>query len=50
MAKKGLDNVLKDLLSFSYPRTVGSPVIAYNIDAGTGNLENRGTGVGEARR
>ena len=35
------DNVLKDLLSFSYPRTPGGPVVGYNnIDVGTRNAKS----------
>ena len=39
------DNVLNDMLAFSYPRIQGGPVVAYNnIDAGTQNVKC-GTGV-----
>ena len=39
------DNVLSDMLAFSYPRVQGGPVVAYNnIDAGTQNVRC-GTGV-----
>lgn len=45
MANRVSDNVLNDLLSFSYPRIAGGPIIAYNnIDAGTQNVKC-GTGV-----
>ena len=45
MQGKVSDNVLSDMLAFSYPRIQGGPVVAYNnIDAGTQNVRC-GTGV-----